>query len=260
MPGRASERGMERALRDGGRATVGATKTGMVTVRKRARGIVQRTSAAAAAIGAFAAMAAAGASGTNLPDVAENESAQVMFLAQIAHGPGAGAGTRVGVPNAVGAAAKLWRNGRREVALAMSVALVACEEPHALVLWARIHEESTDPDIAREVGEAYAKAALRGHPGGRLALARNDTGKGTDAGNIAAYAHLIVRVAHRRRRSARGGDAPARAQALRGAGARSVRGGDPMASAAYHATPAPVLHAHRAPKLKRRLRATARRS
>ena len=52
-------------------------------MRKRARRIVERTSTAAAAIGALAAMAAAGASGTNLPDVAENESAQVMFLARV---------------------------------------------------------------------------------------------------------------------------------------------------------------------------------
>ena len=163
----------------------------MVTVRKRARAIVERTNAAAAVIGAIAAIATAGASGTSPPDVAEAESAQVMCLAQIAHGPGAGAEMRAGVPNAVGAAATLWRSGRREVALAMIAALVACEEPHALVLWARMHEETTDPARAREVGEAYAKAALRGHPGGHLALARNHAGKGTDAGNIAAYAHLI---------------------------------------------------------------------
>ena len=77
----------------------------------------------------------------------------------------------------------------------MIAALVACEEPHALVLSTRMHEETTDPATARAVGEAYAKAALRGHPGGHqgghLAFARNHAGKGTDAGNVAAYAHLI---------------------------------------------------------------------
>ena len=157
----------------------------MVAQRKRARRIVERTKVVSAAIGAFTAMTAAGASGTHPPDVAQAESAQVMFLAQIAHGP------RAGVANAVGAAAKLWRGGRRDVALAMIVALVVCEEPHALVLWARMHEETTDPDTARQVGEAYAMAALRGHPGAHLALAHNHAGKGSDAGNVIAYAHLI---------------------------------------------------------------------
>ena len=192
MPGRASEHGDRAALRDGGRATVETDESReLVMVRKRARTIVERTSAAAAAIGAFAAMAAAGAAGTNPPHALGSGSAQVMFLAQIAHGPGPDAGTRAGVPNAVGAAAKLWLSGRREVALAMIASLVACEQPHALVLWARMHAQTTDPDTARQVGEAYAMAALRGHPGAHLALARNHAGKGADAGNVTAHAHLI---------------------------------------------------------------------
>ena len=66
-----------------------------MTVRKRARTIAQRTSAAAAAIGAFAAMAAAGVSGTNPPHALGSGSAQVMFLAQITHGPGGPAPGRV---------------------------------------------------------------------------------------------------------------------------------------------------------------------
>ena len=231
--------------------------------RTRARRLVERAGAApaTAAIGAFAAMAAAGASGTSPPDVAQAESAQVMFLAQIAHGPGAGAGTRAGVPNAVGAAATLWLGGKPEVALAMIAALVACEEPHALVLWARMHEGTTDPATAREVSEAYAKAAPRGHPGGHLALAAQPRRQGhRRRQHRSLRPPHRVRVDHGRRRAARGGDAPARAQALRAPGARSARGGGPMAAAARNAPPAPALHAHRAPKLKRRLRATARRS
>ena len=45
--------------------------------------------------------------------------------------------------------------------------------------------------MIRRIRPAYAKPALRGHSGGNLALDRNHARKGTDAGDIAAYAHLI---------------------------------------------------------------------
>ena len=102
--------------------------------------------------------------------------------------PGQGIGS---VPSAVGDAREAWKRNDTARAKALIATLVACDEPHALVLWARMHEGETDAEIGRKVGEAYAKAAIAGHPSAHLALAHNHAGKRTPEGDIAAYAHLI---------------------------------------------------------------------
>ena len=113
-----------------------------------------------------------------------------IALAALALAATAGAAAHGGAqPPALERAATAWEAGDGTRALALLAPALACDEPHALALAARIGEARGDGSAAG----FWARAARMGHATAHVVLALERAREGTREGDVAASAHLVVR-------------------------------------------------------------------